>query len=314
MCNNGIFELTVKDFSNILDIDEKYFHPEVIKCIQDNRLRYVYLSKQKRDKLIISLLKKMDGNKFSMSGQKEKEKWEKGWQESLDEFISSGFKEESLIPKYIHLGEPIRVYGDYVEAVDEDFELKLIDILRTFIYYYYLKDKKCVYDFGCGTGFNLVALARMDQTKEYHGLDWVPQSKEMLRHIRDNYKLNINGHVFNMFQPDFDLEIQKDSVCMTTGSLEQIGKDFDPFLDFMLKKPFSLYIHINSILEYYDTENNLPDYIVYKTEIKRNYLNGYFTRLKQLEDEGVIRILKMKKIPIGSTITDGYSLCVWEKK
>ena len=157
-----------------------------------------------------------------------------------------------------------------------------------------------------------MAFANMSPEKYYYGGDWVPQPAKIIEAIKEHFKFDIEGGVFNMFDPP-DIDIRDDSVAVTIGALEQLGTDFENFMDFLLRKPFSRYVHINSILESYDCENNITDYLTYSLETKRNYCNGFFTKLKKLEIEGVIKIIKMSRIPCGGISGDGYSLTVWER-
>ena len=80
------------------------------------------------------------------------------------------------------------------------------------------------------------------------------------------------------------------------GALEQIGTNFEPFLQFILEQKPSLFVHVDSILEWYD-ENSLMDYLAAKFCRKRKYLEGYSPRLEQLEKEAKIEILKKWRSP-----------------
>lgn len=80
--------------------------------------QYRHLTKEERDKLIIRILEKIDDPKLTLAGIEGKNRWEKGWQENLDNFILSGYAPEALIPKYIRPNQPIRLFGDYVMPLD----------------------------------------------------------------------------------------------------------------------------------------------------------------------------------------------------
>jgi len=312
--NNKIFNLNIEDFAKIFGVKKENISKKCIEIINSRDFRYQHFTKNQRDKIILDLLKKIELQKFSLSGEGKTNRWEKGWGEILDNFIESGYNKKSLIPQYNRDGQPIRLFGDYVKTQDGYFENNWVQLLRTFIFDSYFKDKKNIYEFGCGTGYNLLSFAEMQSNKSYYGYDWVPQSEQIINLIRKKLNYKVYGGVFDMFNPDYDLEVENDkSVILTFGAIEQLGKKYDKFLQFMLNKPFCLYVHINSILELYDTKNNISDYIAYKIETNRNYLNGYFTKLKKLEQKGIIRIIKMHRIPLGGLIMDGYSLTVWEK-
>ena len=311
--SDSVNNLSVSEFSKLFGVTEEEIPTECIDLINKKDFRYSFFSQEDRDSLLLKRFKIIHKKEFTVSGKEEKEKWGIGWEEILNNFIKSGYDKKSLIPQYVRNGYPITLFRDYVKSYDENFENNFVEVLRLFILHKYLKGSNNIYEFGCGTGFNLLAMAEHLPEKNYHGCDWVVQSKKIIDLISDNFKLNINGSVFDMFNPYFRMPIEENSSIFTIGSLEQLGQEYEKFIEFLLSKPFSKYVHINSILEMYDYDNNIVDYLIYKMEIDRNYCNGFFTKLIDLEKNGVIRINKMHRVECGSIMGDGYSITVWEK-
>ncbi len=305
-----IQDLTVQDFCKLFGVDKMPL--QCVKIIQGKNFRYTNFSQVERDKILLDFLKRIEESTASLCGEGQTERWKKGWSEILDRFRANPDR-TSLIPQYNRRGQPIRLFGDYVKSLDNNFENNFIELLRTFVFEEYLRDRDSVYEFGCGSAYNLVAFADMDSTKYYFGTDWVPQSKQIIDLAAKQFGYNIEGDEFDMFNPNFDLPIREGSALVTIGSLEQLGNRHGKFMEFLLQKPFSIYIHVNSILELYDIENNITDYLTYRFEKLRNYCDGFFTSISKLESQGAIRLLKMHRICCGGLLGDGYSLTVWEK-
>ena len=64
------------------------------------------------------------------------------------------------------------------------------------------------------------------------------------------------------------------------------------------------------LCELYDPDN-LVDYVAYRYHKQRGYLDGYLTRLRQLEAEGRIEILKTQRVYFGNLYHEGYSFIAW---
>ncbi|GAI42232.1 unnamed protein product [marine sediment metagenome] len=60
-----------------------------------------------------------------------------------------------------------------------------------------------------------------------------------------------------------------------------------------------LCIHVEPTIELYD-ESNLVDYLAIKFHKKRGYAENYLTRLRKLEAQNEIEILKVKRLFFGS--------------
>ena len=235
--SDKIYDLTVKDFADLLSVSESDIPPACIKIINNRDFRYTFFDQNERDRIILDMIKKIDFKKYTISGENEKERWEKGWQENLDNFIDGGYNKKSLVPQYIRNGLPIRLYGDYVKTCDEEFEINFIDLIITFVFHKYLKDKDAIYEFGCGPCYNLLSFAQAFPEKYYCGCDWVEQSKKITEVIRDHYNFNMNGEVFNMFYPTENFNVKNNSAAFTLGSLEQLGEKYDSFIDFLFPFP-----------------------------------------------------------------------------
>lgn len=306
-----IHSLSEKDIAHFLGIATDDLSKEIRILIQKTDLRYRRMEQYERDKAILTILKRLESPNLGISGVDQKERWINGWNENLNIFIESGYDERSLVPKYIKQKHPVRLYSDYIIPLNDNFEKDFLYIIRQWLYATYLSAHNPIYEFGCGTGTNLAELAKMYPKKELHGSDWVDVSKKIIDLLAKEKGYNLTGHVFDMFFPEESFPLKEGSAILAINSLEQIGEKFEPFLQFVLARKPSLFVHVDSFIEFYD-ENNLPDYITLMHNRKRNYLSGYMTRLRELERMGIIDILKAQHVPCGGLYHDFYSFAVWK--
>ena len=272
-----------------------------------------YLDQKERDAIILNVLNKIDSPLTTLAGRESKDKWTKGWGENLKEFVDGGYDLKKLVPKYVRPNQVVRFKGDYAMPADPEFELHYYDIYRRWLFETYIKGEKTVYEFGCGSGYNVPVLCEMFPEKEVHGLDWVVPSKDIVDALAKKFGYNAHGHVFDMATPDTSFKLKPGSAVVAIGALEQMGTNFKPFVDYLLSQKPSIFIHVDSMLELYDPKN-LSDFLAIKFDMKRKYLEEYIPYIHQLEKKGVIEIITEKHIPIGSLYHDGYSLAVWRPK
>ena len=114
-----------------------------------------------------------------------------------------------------------------------------------------------------------------------------------------------------MRDPDRKLQIADNSAVFTIGTIEQLAGDFEPFLHFLLKRSPSLCFNVEPTIELYE-QDNLFDYLAAAFHRKRGYTQGYLPRLRQLQDEGKIELIKVKRLFFGSLFMEGYTLMVWK--
>lgn len=93
---------------------------------------------------------------------------------------------------------------------------------------------------------------------------------------------------------------------VTFHALEQLGKNFRPFLNFLLEAKPKVIIHVEPLIELY--EDNLLDYLAVQYHRKRGYLEGY---LEAVINSGA-EILELKRNHFGSLYHDAYSVLVWK--
>ena len=72
-----------------------------------------------------------------------------------------------------------------------------------------------------------------------------------------------------------------------------------------------LVVNNEPIYELYD-QDILFDYLPAKFHHKRGYTRGYLPRLRELEKEGKIQIIKHKRLNFGSLLHEGYNYIVWK--
>jgi len=305
--------LTLNNFAQKFGVKTEDMPDDCRKLISKTNFSYRELKEDERDQVILDIFKKIESGELSVAGKKKQGRWRKGWQEILKDFIDSNYNIAKLSPQYMKPAHFIRLNQDYVMPKDSMFEFKWLNVFRIWFFKKYLKDVDNIYEFGCGTGCNLVALANLFPKKKLYGLDWVKAPLNIIKLLAKRYNYNIEGHLFNIFSPDESLNFPQNSAVLTFDALEQIGPNYERFLNFLLKKAPTLCLNVEPITELYD-EYNLVDYLAIKFQKKRNYLEGYLNRLNELEDEGKIEIIKIKKVSFGGLYHDPYSYIVWKPK
>lgn len=286
--------MTLQDFADSFgtSIDEL-----PINLIESCNFTYRILNDKNRDDVLLYVIKRIKSDKQIIASSVRKQEWQDGW--------NSNLKNNTIIPGYYMKGLPLRLNRNFIMPTDPMFEWNYFRALRTWIFKKYLIECNSFYEFGCGTGHNLYELRLLYPEMELHGFDFVPAACELVNNM------GIQGHLFDMTDPDETVKYNEKSVVFTAGSIEQLAGNYEPFLQFILKHKPSMCINIEPVIELFD-DTNLMDYLVIDFYRKRGYTEGYLPRLKQLESDGKIEILKIKRTFVGSLMMEGYNIIVWK--
>jgi len=305
-------ELTRNDFADIFGVDQKSFSSETLKLIESLNFRYRTIQNDELETLLLTILKRIDNDKQIVGAPERKKQWEDGWKENLSAFKESGFSEDALVPKFIRQGQPLRLKQSYIFAEDPNFELNFIRVLRSWFATTFFASIDNIYEFGCGTGFNLLAISDIFPDKNYFGSDFVSSSIDLVNSIGHEKSHNLVGEVFDMKSPNYNYKIGSNSAIFTFGSIEQLSGDIEPMFNYLLDQDAEIFLHIEPVEELYDL-NNLSDFLAFKFQSKRKYTSGLLKKLEDLEKQGQIEILKIKRLFFGSLYMEGYNLLVWKK-
>jgi SAM-dependent methyltransferase len=302
--------VTVDDFVRAFGITREDMPAPCIDLIESLDLRYRVAQGKERDKIILEVLHKLESDTQRVGATERRKVWERGWAENLEAFRASGADLRTLTPRFIRPNQPIRLDGDYVIPADPHFELNYFSVLRRWFFVTYLAPFQSVYEFGCGTGFNLVALAELYPDKKLFGSDFVPSAVQLVNETARAHGLPITGFLFDMRTPDAGLKLGPGSAVLHFGSVEQLAGDFEPFLEFLLANRPALCIGLEPTVELYDAED-LVDYLAIRFHRKRGYTEGYLPKLQELAAKGKIEILKLQRTYFGSLFMEGFSFVIW---
>lgn len=279
------------------------------ELIKQYDFRYDILQGTSREQVFLRVLKTLAGD-LEVAGTHRKQRWEDGWAENLNEFQRSNYDVTALIPKFVRPQEIIRLRGEYVRPVSSQFEVNVVKVLRCWMFKKWFQSIDHIYEFGCGTGHNLIDAASLFPNRPLFGLDWSQSSQKILRLLKEQHGLNVVGRNFNMLEPDSTFALRPRSGVFTVGAMEQLGGQFHKFVNYLLNQGPSVCVHVETLYELYD-QQQLFDYVAAKYLEKRNYLRGLLDTLRILEREGRIQILAILRT-FGSLYHDGYSLVIWK--
>lgn len=300
--------LTEQDFQ--IAFGEK-LAPWVAEQIDQYDFKYQEFTPIERDLLLNKIVDTLLDPQLPQSGEHRLPQWESGWDENFRALTQNPNDINQIVPKYFNKYGAVRWQGRFIRPLSEHFELHTLAMILDWLFDQYCREAKTIYEFGCGTGHNLLRLRRLNSVAKLWGLDWAISSQQLINQMRElNIDHNIHGHRFDYFQPDHNFELDHGSVVYTVASLEQIGSRWEWFVNYLLKQRPSLCIHVEPIAELLNPDV-LLDNLSRKYFKKRNYLDGFLSGLREHEAAGRIRIHRAQRTGIGSLFIEGYSVIVW---
>jgi hypothetical protein len=304
-------EVTIADLARSFGVSEDEFSVQCLQAIANYDLSYQRLDLKQRDEVILCVLKKTASDTQVIGAKERTSVWEQGWSENLQAFQEQHNSLEALIPKFIRENQPIRYDGDYIMPANPRFEFDYMTVFRIWLFQKYFAGYANIYEFGCGSGLNLVLLASLFPDKDLYGLDFVQPPVDLINSIAASHNWRMTGHRFDMIHPDPDFLLARESAVFTFGALEQLASKTESFLQYLLQQRPGICLHVEPTLELYD-ENLLFDHLAIQFHRKRGYTEGLLPRLRQLEAEGRARILAVKRLNFGSLFLEGYTYIAWQ--
>ena len=302
--------LDSQSFADLLGTDRSQVLNLCGDLIENYDFHYTILEGEDLEQTILEVLKILDSGSHKAAGRGRKEDWERGWQENFETFQATGFDLSALQPKYISKYDRSRLFGRYIRPQDRMLEVNFYTVYRHYLFKTFLAPFESIFEFGCGTGYNLAVMNQLFPDKTIIGLDWAKSSIKIADSLGTVLQASISGRHFDYFAPDQTMKIPENSVIITLNSLEQVGKDYSSFLEFLLKRKPGLCVNSEPFLEMYDG-NDLLDYLAIRYHNMRNYLSGYYDALRQLEQDGRIEIIKSQRVSFGNLFHEGFSFIVW---
>jgi hypothetical protein len=296
----------------------KLFHSNVkeinnfCKKLLNRKIQYKFLKRNERDAIVIKILQRIFEDKQIINTPKRKRVWSKGWKEVLQSYHKNK-NLKSLIPKfYTHRENKIfRLRGQFIKVNNSSFEIYMVNIFRHWYFKRYFSSVNNIYEFGAGTGHNLVELSNIFPKKKLYGSDFVRSSVNLLKLISLKKKINLQAFMFNMLNPNTKFKILNKSGIFTSGAIEQLGGDISKFINYLINQKPEVIVHVEPTAYFYKLDK-LPDILGKIFQTKRGYSSNLLTFLKRLESEKKIKILKTFRSPFGSLMMEGYDFIAWK--
>ncbi len=293
--------------------EEKKIDNFTSNLIKKKKIYYSELDSIKRDKAIVDTLKKINAENRIIISKGRKKIWENGWGD-----INYNFKKKknikNLIPQFYSKRSNLyfRLNGRFIKSA-KSFEYEMINIYRHWYFRKYLKNIENIYEFGAGSGHNLVSLMKIFPQKKIFASDFSKNSVKLLKNISDYKNYNWKCFQFDMKKQNKKIFLKKNSAVYTSGSIEQLSGKIDNFFNFIILNKPKICIHIEPMPQLFKT-NNLEDNLSIMALEKKKYSTNFLEKIYQLKKQKKIKIIKLLKSPFGSQLIDGMNLLVWKFK
>ena len=266
--------------------------------------------KEQNDRLRLLSLS-ISGQNLRTVGQDDPFVWNTGWSEIADFLDGGEIATNSLKPQYFHKNVECWLFNRLVEP-KTPFLKYWVSNNWCVLFSTHLSDVPNVDEYGCGTGINLLLLSKIFPEVKLAGYDWAEPTKRILQQLSWQEQKTIEHEQFNMLRPH---EIQQMSNgargLVTVHALEQLGENWERFLQFVLNSAPALCLHIEPLVELYEDGDDKDSYFKFYHK-KRGYLSGFLPRLIELEKLGDIEIVELKRIPFSGLHHEAYSILKWK--
>lgn len=270
--------------------------------------RYRRLSQADRDALILSVLTALGSH--SVVGEHRHNIWTMAWADVARRYDDHDRDPRALEPGFISRTAQIRLLGDYAVPLSSGFEFDYFRVLREWLYRTYLAGAAQTWEFGCGSGFNLLALSRLFPQMPLVGLDWSQPAVDLINRVAADQGVPLRGQCFDFFNPDPAVSLPAATAVTTFCALEQTGDRCPVFLDWLLAQKPKVVVSMEPVVDFYDP-TSLVDELAIRYHRGRGYLQGYLSWMQERESRGEITILKARRLGMGSLFHEGYSLLIW---
>ena len=273
----------------------------------------IVLNKYERINLLKKISYDLKNYKFIKAGAHRKNDWEVGWGENL-ELIKKQNIVKNFIPKYYLKNNVIRIRNNLVLTTNNSRpEIKIQEkiLLSSLRYVHKYKGHSKIIEFGSGTGYNLLSLAKEKWINSMEPFEWSKSGIKCCNYAGKISKKIKRANFFDFYKSNFLKKIDN-KIILTVAALEQTGKNFKLFLkNCMNKTENCVFVNLEPIQEL--MPNTKLGKLSKKYAKKRKYLSGFYTYLKKKEKEGKIKILLEIKSQWGSKYLNGPSIFIWEK-
>lgn len=307
-----MFRIGQGDFARMFKIDASEIPKLAKERLSSYDLTVRLANKTEFAEYVLNFLKLIDETRTYRSKEENLATFERGWTENLLKLKGAGPEslEAALKPGYFRGSKFFRYNTELVVTDNLQLEYELFVIARLCLTYTYLRSSTVVYELGCGSCANLLLLSKILPDAELVGLDWTKASSEIAGELKRKTARPISGHVFDLMEPDKSLTLPEGTALISIHAFEQLGGSFGPALDFILASKPSIVVQYEPVLEFYNG-NNLLDYLSLSYCVKRNYLNGYYSKLLRLEKDRRIEILAAYRPYLGGVLHES-SVLVWK--
>ena len=272
-------------------------------------LRCRAASRTERDDYIREMLDLIRSPGIERSVDENRAAWERGWRQNLDEARAGGFSPDALKPKYFRGNRFLRWQGDVVVSDNLQIEYDLFVLARRLLFGSFLSGSHTIYEIGSGSGNNLWLLSELFPEARIVGLDWAPAAVDLATELGHASGTHIEGHRFDMFNPDPAFAVVPGSAVVTVHAMEQLGDRHGALLDWLAAARPAVVLHYEPVLEFYD-RTNVVDYLALWYSERRRYLTGYWTAIAARRDAGRIDVLDARRPGLGGVYHEA-SVIAW---
>jgi len=237
--------------------------------------------------------------------------WQDDWFSVLQNLRTNNDNVKSIIrPKWFRKNAFVNIQNclSLTETPYVDWEYQLIT--RQMLFYTHLKDIDNICEFGSGSGTNFYLINQILQDKNFILSDISVTSLKIIQELKR--KLNRNNLTYSNIdiEQDIDLKLPDNTAVITTSVLEQIGDNYNNFINFILKEKPQIVINVEPIVELLDSKSGFDNVMNLYCE-KRKYLTGYLTELEKLEKQKKIKIIMKKRTMVSGTFIEN-SVLIWK--
>ena len=193
-------KLDFNGFAKSFGINKDDLSDLVKKEIEKYNFEFHDFSEDEYKDIILEVLFKIDRDEQKIGARGREKVWLDGWKENYSAYKESGFSDQALVPKFVRKGNPVRLNQKYVKPTDDQFELNFISVFRTWFLETYFSKVENIFEFGCGTGFNLIRASELFPEKNLFGSDFVQSSVDLVNKIASVKNINLTAEIFNMLE------------------------------------------------------------------------------------------------------------------